>query len=493
MAMNRKKKSQLSGMFTLPNGEEIFGNLKLRRSKTVLQVHPRMDLSEIATTATINGVLGDLRKVSCIDSLAGMCRTGYQKDGDRYHYAEFFPHFVTIGHRYCSPTDPTISRAHFTTQDISILFHDFHAFGHRVISKIEAERLVHNNTPANNTEFGDSPHIVYFSGKSEVISVNTPIGIFRVSHQLSFKVGSLTKGMIANNMRMSIDFETPVVFEECVGRIMSIQRFLSVLAGRKQAIESISIDLIEESGEQNSSIDLHWMFAPKRPKHNENEPRTGDIPLDAVRRPEEFKTTLASWLNLESTRRIARIRYAGCMNKNNSYSIDRLVAAANMFDILPSESDQLATPLHGDLAQAQQECRIILKKLAPGSERDSVLGALGRMGKPSLTTKVLSRATVVTERLGAKVPDLALAAKVAVTVRNYFVHGSLNGFDYEKIEPSTPFLTDTLEFIFASSDLIDSGWNGEMWNSQLHGYGHSFTRFLWSYQEEIDRLKEALP
>ncbi|MGB6103066.1 MAG: HEPN domain-containing protein [Pusillimonas sp.] len=490
--MSRKKKSQLSGIFTLPNGDQAFGNLKLRRRKTVLKVHPKVEVNPIATPVTINGILGDLQKVSCIDALVGACSSGYQKDGDRYHYAEIFPHFVTIGSRYCSPTDPAIIRVHFTTQDISILFHDFHAFGHHVISKAEAESLVQANKSQNNTEFGEFPHIVYFSGRNEIIAVNTPVGIFRVSHQPSFKVGSLTKGMIANDMRLSMEFEAPVAFEECIDRIMSIQRFLSVLAGRKQAIESISIDLVEEPGKENSSLDLHWMFAPKRAKQNENEPRTGDLPLDAVRRSEEFKTTLETWLNLEPTRRIARIRYAGCMGKSNGYSIDRLVAAANMFDIFPSESDQLATSLPGDLTQAQQECRVILKRLTPGPERDSVLGALGRMGKPSLTTKVLSRAAVVTEKLGTKLPDLALAAKISITIRNYFVHGNLNGFDYEKLEPSTPFLTDTLEFIFASSDLIDAGWNAEVWNSKQHGYGHSFARFLWSYQEEMNSLKEAL-
>lgn len=265
---------------------------------------------------------------------------------------------------------------------------------------------------------------------------------------------------------------------------------LGVLAGRKQSIESISIDLVDELGKESSSLDLHWMFGPKAAK--QNEPRTADIPLDAVHRPEEFKTTLVAWLSLESTRRIARIRYADCMGRSNAYSIDRLVAAANMFDIFPIESDQLTMSLSDDLALAQQECREIFKRLPGGPERDSVLGALGRMGKPSLTTKVLSRAAVVTEKLGAKLPGLELAAKTSIRVRNYFVHGSLNGLDYEKLEALTPFLTDTLEFIFASSDLIDTGWNAEIWSSERHGYGHSFARFLRNYQDEMNNLKEAL-
>ena len=126
-----------------------------------------------------------------------------------------------------------------------------------------------------------------------------------------------------------------------------------------------------------------------------------------------------------------------------------------------------------------------------GVDRDSVLGAFGRMGQPSLPKKVAHRATIVESQLGAKFPDLAFAAGIAVKLRNYFVHGSLDGLEYEKIEPFLPFLTETLEFVFAASDLIDSGWNAQHWLTKSRGSGHSFSRFLTRYDYQVGELRVA--
>jgi len=39
-----------------------------------------------------------------------------------------------------------------------------------------------------------------------------------------------------------------------------------------------------------------------------------------------------------------------------------------------------------------------------------------------------------------------------------------------------PFLTDALELVFVASDFIDAGWEPRRWNSEAHGWGHSFAR-----------------
>lgn len=114
------------------------------------------------------------------------------------------------------------------------------------------------------------------------------------------------------------------------------------------------------------------------------------------------------------------------------------------------------------------------------------------MGQPSLPKKVLHRATIVESQLGAKFPDLAFSAGIAVKLRNYFVHGSLDGLAYEKIEPFLPFLTDTLEFVFAASDLIDAGWNSQYWSIKSFGSGHSFSRFLTGYDYLVAELRVAI-
>lgn len=220
-------------------------------------------------------------------------------------------------------------------------------------------------------------------------------------------------------------------------------------------------------------------------------PDTFDIPLNALDNPDEFRNIIFNWIARETEWKLARIRNHECVNKLNSYNVDRLVSAANMFDILPLEVTPNRIELSLEVSEAKKRCREIFKSLPASPERDSILGALGRLGKPSLTAKILTRTEIIKKELGEYLPELDLIVKTAVKTRNYFVHGSDN-FDYKRIESSVPFMTDTLEFIFSASDFIDAGWNAKAWYSLPHSDGHSFARFRWSYQAELSRLKENL-
>ena len=54
------------------------------------------------------------------------------------------------------------------------------------------------------------------------------------------------------------------------------------------------------------------------------------------------------------------------------------------------------------------------------------------------------------------------------------------------------FLTNSLEFIFFASDLLDAGWNIVDWCHKAKPVGHPFHEYLISYQEDMSRLKSAL-
>lgn len=63
-----------------------------------------------------------------------------------------------------------------------------------------------------------------------------------------------------------------------------------------------------------------------------------------------------------------------------------------------------------------------------------------------------SRSTTFGVRVFSGIPE-------AVNLRNRYVHGSTTRHDYSKDPDLEIFLTDTLEFVFAASDLVDAGWN----------------------------------
>jgi hypothetical protein len=68
------------------------------------------------------------------------------------------------------------------------------------------------------------------------------------------------------------------------------------------------------------------------------------------------------------------------MRKASKYSPERLVAAANMFDILPVDAVPPATGLPSDFAATRDTCAAMLLKYPPGIDRNSALSALGRLG-----------------------------------------------------------------------------------------------------------------
>lgn len=293
-------------------------------------------------------------------------------------------------------------------------------------------------------------------------------------------------------MVVSIESGEPATFSEATQRMYDIGCFLSLAAGRSQGIKHIQLETSQSTESTPRMLSVFPSFQWKTGnKGKYYKPHPGDVPLDPIRAPEEFRAVLTNWVERHASWHPARTRYLECLRKGNSYDFDRIVAAANMFDILPGHAVPDNNQLPQELVEAKRACRSILKKLPSGVDRDSVLGSLGRMGKPSLPKKVAHRAAIVESQFGTKLPYLTFTTGIAVKIRNYFVHGSLDGLEYEKIEPFLPLLTDALEFVFAASDLIDAGWNAKQWSTRPHGYGHSFSRFLAEYRNLIGGLMDA--
>lgn len=488
------KKSRLLGRFTLPNDIQVFGELRLKGSDTVLRLRHEGSAYPPETKENIYGELHDLSKVSCIQCVGSDWGLTWRKDVGSYHKAEVFPHFVTVGNTHLQPDQQTIKAIHFTVNDLSSIFNDIDAFGHVIDSKPHIETITKANNLGREIPIGDLPTIAYFTGKCEIISVDTEIGRLSVNHCPSYNSGGPNGIFIKNRMTITVTPTSPVTLDETVDRIMALTRFLSVIAGRKQGIKSIYLEIATNTDQPPTFLDLYWGYAPKGYKKNDSvieRPSPPDIPLDAIRRPEEFSAVLKDWIDRDSTWRIPRVRYTECLRKGNSYDPDRMIAAANMFDLLPKESISVPSGMSPELIEAQAQCRAIFKKLR-GTERDSVMVALSKMGEPSLPKKVLHRVKIVEPALGHVFPKLDLVAKTAVMCRNYFVHGGTSDFNYSSIEPLMIFLTDTLEFVFAASDLIEAGWDASAWGQKRKGMGHSFARYRLNYDENLTRLLSAL-
>lgn len=272
---------------------------------------------------------------------------------------------------------------------------------------------------------------------------------------------------------------------------LDLVRFIELAAGRPQHVRKVKIELDGDGDVWGRLLDVYWSPAPQRNVDSELEaPDSFDLPLRPSQEPDQFKNVLANWLTRNDDWRDARLRFEASFAYQRRYGTDRLVCAANMFDLLPDTTfSDVQAAVSFELAEARDKARELFRKLPSSDDKNSILGALGRVGKLSLKKKVRSRVSVVVSRLGDLFPDLDFVTDHAVECRNYFVHGTKPKLDYKSGSNPVSFFTDTLEFVFAVSDLIDAGWNAHSCLRRYTTMSHPFGRYRANYADDLAQLK----
>ena len=228
---------------------------------------------------------------------------------------------------------------------------------------------------------------------------------------------------------------------------------------------------------------------PNRGKQDENHaPDFRDVLIDGCR-PRKFGDMLRAWLKRDEEWFIARQRFSEGWAQQRSYSGDRIVGAANMFDLIPNEAFPVETELPDDFASAVSECKNRFDALEQSQKRDEVLGALGRIKRHSLKQKVRYRSSFLTKTIGDLIPEIDRITDAAVDLRNLFVHGGQPDKKARKLRKHLVFLTDTLEFVFCASDLVELGWDIRTWIQQSKVNRHPFCIYLDGYKKNLSEYK----
>jgi len=483
-----------TGQFRIATDKDVHGELTLSGSKTSLYLHDRDFFDAYPRPGRcVTGVLLDLRKVTLIDCVT-MSGTGTgSRGGERYHFANLFPHFALFGDHHIAPDQPIITAVDFVIDDAGTLFYDFDAFGSVIDARPYIEQIAHANRIDRAIRTGPDPQIVYFTGKREIFSADTVLGRISATHNPSHAIGGPGGVCLEDTIFVTMAFKEPLIFDEAMTRTATVNSYLGMLVGRPQNIVELAVRLATVS-ETPAHLRVYWSMPPRRDATREEErPHPADVLLDAVRQPDSFSNVLASWLQAHSERQEARGRFFGCFGDQQYYSTDRLVAAANMFDILPSSALPVDVALSAEEQKAREAARQLFRALPQSIERDAVLGVLGRMGKSNLKRKIRHRAKLVLDTVGGRFPDLEIVCDEAVNCRNYYVHGSDPVFDYSANAAATHFFTDTLEFIFAASDLIEAGWDVKEWIARGSTMSNPFARYRVNYGFALGQLKALLP
>lgn len=490
----QNKKDNITGTFILADGREVFGSLLVygEDSKITLfndsPFHPNQEYYTYLT-----GDLHDGRFATLFQCLLERIEQKNAHQQRNKHFAELFPHFVALGHERIPQSEPCITQISFAMKDASSVFYDFDAFSLVLDPTPFVPLLANDKARIRPVIIEEDPIIGYFTGKFDIVKVETLLGEVKAHHLPTHSLGGPRGFRIDNKVMVTLTPVTPLTFEEGMDQLGVLLRFFELLLGCKQPLTNLNVRLYGQD-ERTSSIEVYRSLSPNahNPVGSEKgrSPGPADVLVCTVDNTELFSIVLRNYLALDSERHDTRCRLQNSLNLGRRYTIDRMIAAANIFDIFPRSAYPAKAIISEELSKAKTEARKLFKALPESFDRSSVLNAIGRIGELSLKHKIRHRVTIT--GLDKHFPQLMDVLEEAVNCRNHYVHGTEGKIDYSSNFDIVCFFTDALEFVFGVSDLIDAGWNLLEWRNNLPGTDHPFGAFILNYEYRLKDFNELM-
>ena len=493
----------------VPNDGQGVGRLAIAGPATELKLSTSIPIQnftrDIPNIRDHHGTLNDGSKASLLR--CSPTKVTHHGAGERLQReANFVPHCVLVGGSYIVSEEPAIQAIHYHFENADCLARRHRTFGTILPDRDEFRRILdaeHERREKRTEdqqreprgfdhEVGETPVLQYFNGVWEILKCDARIGTVTLSNRASHGIGDSKGVRIDNEVTVSLEFTTPTTVDAALSALRKVHDFFELCLGRRQRFLWIDAELVKEEGEADNPIpsllEVYWSHGSQGIT-GETEPTFFlDVLVDGGGQKEQFAKVLSGWLDSADSMRDARSRIAHSFH-SGSYGVNRIVGSANAFDLLPDTHVPSRVEPGQQTREAVEECQKRFKGLPDSFARQTVLSALGRVGTPSLRDKICHRADIVAQHDPTRFSELHLPCRQAVLCRNHFVHGSEGAFDYWKETGAFVFLVDTLEFVFAMSDLIELGWDYKVWCSTGFSQSHSFAAYNVNYETNLKRLK----
>jgi hypothetical protein len=215
-----------------------------------------------------------------------------------------------------------------------------------------------------------------------------------------------------------------------------------------------------------------------------------DEPLLSVL-SDSFPAIMTQWFLKNETRIISRYSFYKSYFQD-TYTPERVVSTANMFDTMPDNCYAPSTDLDEKVSSLLLELKARIKKdFSDYSDvKNGLCQSIGYLKGKTLKSKIIEKAMMISNILDeGALPELDLVIKHGVNCRNFFVHGTQD----KKIHPEEyinllSFFTDTFEFIFICSELIEAGWGIKNNLSRRH----KIASYIKDYTYNLKKLKKEI-
>lgn len=484
---SRQTSSKIFSVFNV-DGQQILGELTLDGEKTNLHLSSRRPIPYDPDPHALYGESIDHRKLSLYECV------GYAPDLEgAYPKLTFnrniFPHYVLIGPRHYAWKDKVFCSVYFKADDLGALFSRARTFGSNFVEGSRLDEIILPMHGGIELDLGELPLVFWYANRNESDAIALEIGTFEATVNFKSSVDDILGISCPSEMVAGLTYNEFVSLDEIITDVTSILDFITAITGRTQGLKDLSVRTAS-TGEVGPEIPgefcLCWSLAPQSVEEMVISKR--DLPVTISRDKAEFKEVFSNWINKHAEWRGARSRILQWKRRGHHYDSNRLIAAANSFDILPDFVYPEVGKLSDIVASKRDRCKAVIMELDDGAERTQILNTLKFWGN-KLADKLSCRSFIVIQAIGYRLPGLDDVLRIALKARNYYVHGTDYGHKY--YEDLFEFLTDTLEFVFLASDLIECGWDASGWAGSEPSFGNPLASYLYSYESNIELFNMA--
>ncbi len=368
------------------------------------------------------------------------------------------PHIALTGKNRVDPDNDKFCSISLVVGNSHALLHWFTSFGYinfpddGLVSQLNAQEHVPSFSAEHN------PILAYFNGNFDIFSQDTELGVIAASNYVSTGGGFNSDGVsIRNKVVLKVKFHTSKTLSEALNIAHRVSLLLRFIAGENVFFKDISVSDESDNNFQVLYNTYSWGEILDSTK-------SGNPLIDIS--SEDFPQFLGSWFS-HVDRDIVRYSFYDSFLKGRSYSSDRLINAANMFDIFPSSKENSKKVLKQEETEKLKTLKQHIKE--EFSELDdiksSLLMSIGFLTRKSLKDRVNERITVIESYLvsrGFNLEDIDFVLGLAIKARNYHVHGTeFKQLTLHQMHQFQILFTCFFELIYALSELIECGWGKE--------------------------------
>jgi hypothetical protein len=446
-------KEVIRANFEIGNNNKISGVMDCQKGSKKFSCWST-EFFHIDDQSNIYGKTHDNEYISLLKCLGST--SSHYKNDTKSHSCEIYSHIMLVGKEKIVPDTDKFDSISLVVGNPSKLFRRLDSFGYVNFPENDLIDALNKQEYTPNFTADKHPVIAYFNGDFDIFKQETHIGMIHAHNQLNYgKMSGINGVKIENEVIITLSFKDSISIEDAFKRANLVSLFLRFIGGKGLYFKDITLKKVV--GEHDEFVVIHDYY---NWGENFGEDYYSDPLIDVT--TNSFLLILKNWFE-KIDREIVRYSFYDTYF-GDTYSSNRLITAANMFDIFPISDDVKKKPISNDAKELLESLKDQVKSDFSGfSEiKQSLLQSISIITRKSLKDKVLERLEVIKPQLvgrNTKAEDLEFIIGIAIKSRNYFVHGS----EYNKLTPEHFFefqslFIDTFEYIYALSELIQCGW-----------------------------------